>query len=301
MEPRTFQAHINLLVSKRYPVIKLKEALQLLDKKTLPPCPVVITFDDGFKTIKEYAIPILSHNALPSTIFLTTYYCIKAHPVFRLAVQYMFWKTRFKDINLTGIDLPMSGRVSLNSVENRQKVAWQIIDYAEKELPEEDRQRIASELGFRLKVPYSELVNSGALSIMTAPEIQRIASGGTDIQLHTHRHNFPENPLTARTEIRDNRAVLEPIIGKELGHFCYPSGVWSERHFPILRQENIESAVTCDTGFNYADTPRFSLRRFLDGQHISNIEFEAELSGLMEIMRKMRSAAQAIFCRPNSA
>jgi hypothetical protein len=32
------------------------------------------------------------------------------------------------------------------------------------------------------------------------------------------------------------------------------------------------------------------LRRFLDGEHISQVEFEAELSGLMELARKARGA-----------
>jgi len=62
-----------------------------------------------------------------------------------------------------------------------------------------------------------------------------------------------------------------------------------------LKHEHVESAVTCDTGLNYADTPRLALKRFLDCQHVSEIEFEAELSGLKEIMRKARSVIR-LFC-----
>jgi len=302
IEPQTFQAHINLLVKKRYPVIDLKEAMQLLNKKSLPPCSVVITFDDGFRPIDKYALTILSQYDLPSTVFVTTYYCIKQNPVFRLVVQYMFWKTSRQEVDLTGLGIPFSGRMPLRTMEALDRLTWQIIDYAEAELEESDRKRIAIELGVRLGVSYNDIVESGSLCIMDTQEIKHIAaSRGTDIQLHTHRHTFPEDRGVALREIKDNRSVLEPLVGKRLTHFCYPSGAWSQQHFQILKESNIESAVTCDTGLNYADTTRFALKRFLDGQHISNIEFEAELSGLMEIMRKVRSSVQAIFRRPKIA
>jgi peptidoglycan/xylan/chitin deacetylase (PgdA/CDA1 family) len=295
MEPRTFQAHINLLVSKKYPVISLEQALRHLDTNSLPSCSVVITFDDGFKTVNRCALPFLRQNGLPSTIFVTTYYCINRNPVFRLVIQYMFWKTSRQEVDLTGMGIPFSGSIPLRPMEARDKITWQLIDYAEKELHEDDRYRIALELGARLNIPYNEIVEKGALCIMNIGEINRISDSGTDIQLHTHRHCFPEDPVLGRREIRDNRSVLEPLLAKELNHFCYPSGLWTENHFSILKHEHVESAVTCDTGLNYADTPRLALKRFLDCQHVSEIEFEAELSGLKEIMRKTRSAIKSLF------
>ena len=40
---------------------------------------------------------------------------------------------------------------------------------------------------------------------------------------------------------------------------------------------------------NYRETPRFHLKRFLDSSNVSEIEFEAEVCGVMEIMRRLRS------------
>jgi len=290
MEPSTFQDHIGLIISKGYSVISLPDALKLLHKRLLPPCSVVITFDDGFKTIQQYALPVLQQYRFPCTIFLTTYYCIKENPVFRLVVQYMFWKTANQEVDLTGMGPPFFGRISLLPNSSRDNIIWQIINYAETELLENDRQRLAMELGVRLGVPYENIFEREALSIMKTQDIYSIAKASEiDIQLHTHRHNFPEDRNAAIHEIEDNRAVLEPILKRRLTHFCYPSGIWSENHFQILKESHIESAVTCDPGLNYANTPRYALRRFLDGQHISNIQFEAELSGFMEIMRRLRN------------
>jgi hypothetical protein len=44
------------------------------------------------------------------------------------------------------------------------------------------------------------------------------------------------------------------------------------------------------SGFNYPETERMELRRFLDGENISQVEFEAELSGILEWGRKARGA-----------
>lgn len=299
MEPNTFKLHMDLLVSKRYPVISLTESLQLIAKRALPPCPVVITFDDGFKTIKKYVLTLLCQYNWPITIFLTTYYCVKENPVFRLVVQYMFWKTSRQEVDLTSMGFPIAGSRPIKSIEARHKLTWQLINYAEQDLNEDQRQRVAVELGIRLGVSYEEIVERGSFSIMDTWEIRQLAAvgGKADFQLHTHRHNFPENEIVASQEIKENRSVLEPILGKSLVHFCYPSGVWSESHFQILKESSIESAVTCDAGLNYPDTPRFALKRFLDGQNISDIVFEAELSGFIEIIRKTKFSAQALVRR----
>lgn len=50
----------------------------------------------------------------------------------------------------------------------------------------------------------------------------------------------------------------------------------------------IESATTCLSGFNYPNTARLELRRFLDGENIAQVEFEAEISGFLELGRKLR-------------
>jgi hypothetical protein len=39
---------------------------------------------------------------------------------------------------------------------------------------------------------------------------------------------------------------------------------------------------------NFADTPRFALRRMVDGDRVSDIEFAAEMTGFMEIIRWLR-------------
>ena len=51
----------------------------------------------------------------------------------------------------------------------------------------------------------------------------------------------------------------------------------------------METATTCEPGLNSPSTPRLSLHRFLDGEDITQIEFEAEVSGFTELLRSVRN------------
>ncbi len=289
MDLRTFRKRMAFLKEAEFSVLSLAEAVRGLQEGALPPDPVVLTFDDGFHSIFSKALPVLQEHGFPGTVYVTTYYSVKGNPVFRLAVQHMFWKTSRRMLDLSGLGLPVDGPLPIKGRADRRKVTWRIIHHAEGEMSEHDRCALAAELGSRLGVPYEPLWAQKGLSIMSADEIREAAASGFDVQLHTHRHRMPQNPALARREIRENRLILEPLVGRPLQHLCYPTGVWHEELFPILADEGIASATTCDPGLNYRGTHRFALRRFLDGMHISGIEFEAEVCGVAELMRRFRS------------
>jgi len=257
----------------------------------LPPCSVTITFDDGFYSIYKHAIPILREKNLPCTIYITTYYCVKQNPIFRLAVQYMFWKTKIDKIDGKGLGTSQKGFISIENGSIRDKVIWEIISHGETKLNEDERCHFLRELGNRLGVPYEDIVKSRILSIMSPGEITQVANNGFSIQLHTHRHYYPEDPLGSQLEIQENKSILAPLTDMPLDHFCYPSGLWSENHFASLTKEGIESATTCDPGLNFYNTPKLALKRILDGQHMSHIQFEAEISGAIELIWGIKSAA----------
>src|SRR5262249_5330720 len=90
------------------------------------------------------------------------------------------------------------------------------------------------------------------------------------------------------SEIAENRRLLEQVVSYPLEHFCYPSGVYGLHQAEWLAALGIKSATTIEPGLNYSDTRRFALRRLVDGGPVSNIEFAAEMSGFMEVVRSFR-------------
>jgi peptidoglycan/xylan/chitin deacetylase (PgdA/CDA1 family) len=287
MRQETFRARLAHLSRCGYPILPLGAAIQRLAAGDYPPCATVITIDDGFYSTYRDAAEALREFRAPATIYITTYHASKETPVFRLVVQYQFWKTQTTSLDCAGLSVGQSGVKSWQTAEEKRRLCWEIIDYAESQLTEHQRCELARELGKRLGVDYDEIAESRRFHLMTADEIRTLAGSGFDIQLHTHRHRFPVNQQAAIQEITDNRAFLSGLVPRPLEHFCYPSGVWSREHWPWLSELGVVSATTCDSGLNYPDTPPHALLRFLDSDDITAIEFAAELAGMSECLRRI--------------
>jgi hypothetical protein len=91
-----------------------------------------------------------------------------------------------------------------------------------------------------------------------------------------------------RSEVAENRRFLQRVVSYPLEHFCYPSGVYGPHQAEWLAELGVKSATTIEPGLNYSDTSHFALRRMVDGGPVSEIEFAAEMSGLMEFVRFLR-------------
>jgi peptidoglycan/xylan/chitin deacetylase (PgdA/CDA1 family) len=249
---------------------------------------VAITVDDGFYGFYRNAREMLRQYGFPATVYVTSYYCSHRAPVFRLAVQYMFWKGRDRPVELAGLGVDVPERPLRRGVE-LDKAQWALIEYGETQCDEAGRGRLAEEIGRRLGVDYDRIRRTRILHLMTPEELRDLPAAEIDVQLHTHRHQLPDDHAGTLREIAENRAFLVGLLGRPAAHFCYPSGVWSRRQWPWLEEAGVQSAVTCDPGLNDTATPRLALRRFLDGEDIAQIEFEAEVAGFLELLRTARS------------
>ncbi|MCZ7566015.1 MAG: polysaccharide deacetylase family protein [Burkholderiales bacterium] len=288
MAAETFAGRMDVLKTSGSPILELEEALRRLSAGTLPPNAVVVTIDDGFHGVYDRALPVLEQRGIPATVYVTSYHVLKQTPVFRLVVQYMFWRTRTATLDCTDWRwLDDSGKIALEPAK-RNAVAMRVVAHGEALATEAEREALLCRLGEKLAVDYEELKHRRVFTLMSQDELARAVTRGLDIQLHTHRHRFPpDDPVACAREILDNRSALEPSLAYSPTHFCYPSGVWREQHWTTLEATGVRSAVTCDPGFNDASTPRFALKRFLDGEDVSAIEFEAEVSGFTQLLRAL--------------
>ncbi len=69
--PAAFRAHIQLLLAHGFHVVPLESMLDYLQYHTpLPPRPIAITFDDGYRDFAEAAWPVLREAGMPAAVFL---------------------------------------------------------------------------------------------------------------------------------------------------------------------------------------------------------------------------------------
>lgn len=271
-------------------VLPLSEAIDKLYSLDLPKNTVVITVDDGFHSFHRLAVPCLQRYGYPATVYVTTYYVENPNPIFRLVVQYMFWKTRKLELILRNVPWSTYKAINLSVKSEREKVIWDCINYGERECTEEMRCTICKELGVLLETPYEDITHSKTLHLMTPDELRSLVTAKVSIELHTHRHTFPSNNLAlAEKEIIDNQSVFKKYLIAEPSHFCYPSGLWDKCQWTLLDSMRLKSSATCLPGLNSHKTPRHGLHRFLDGENIHQLEFEAALSGFSDLMNKLRS------------
>jgi peptidoglycan/xylan/chitin deacetylase (PgdA/CDA1 family) len=286
IERDQFTRRLEALRRYGFRVLSLGEAVAALYSGTLPSRAVVITADDGFYSFFSVAVPCLKSYGFPATVYLTTYYVQHSNPVFRLVVQYMFWKTRKRAVVLKGIAWGDDQNLDLTNREQVDRVMWGCINYGERHCTEEMRCSICEELGTLLETSYSEIVKSKILTLMTPDEVRLLAAANIDVQLHTHRHTLPDDDeIAVKREIEENRAAIQQMTAAEARHFCYPSGLWHPRQWAWLEAMRVESSTTCIPGLNSSATPRQALRRFVDGEHVHQLEFEAHLTGFVSLLR----------------
>jgi peptidoglycan/xylan/chitin deacetylase (PgdA/CDA1 family) len=272
-------------------VMPLDEAVDRLYAKTLPDNAITITIDDGFDSFYRVAVPCLQRHQFSATVYVTTYYVQNPNPIFRLVVQYMFWKSTKTTLVVDNVPWSLPQSIDLTVQEQVERLMWECINFGEREATEQKRCQMCEELGTMLGVPYSGIVLSRMLHLMSPDQLGSLAQMGIAVELHTHRHHFScDDAAQAQREIADNRAALKQWIATEPTHFCYPSGLWDERQWAWLDAMQVKSATTCLPGLNSPATPRHALRRFLDGENIHQLEFEAALSGFSDLLRTLRRA-----------
>jgi len=285
MHPDTFRRRMEILRNGSYTVLALDDALKNLYADTMPNCSTVITIDDGWTGTASIAAPILNKLSFPSTLYVTSYYLKNRTQVFNIALAYILMIASKLHLKIEDLAEGLHGTFDLGNAEERENCFTHIITYGKTLNGAECRQQLLDSIANRLEV--SEALNvPGLFRIMSHEDIASVLASGMDIQLHTHRHNFPCNDkCAAEREIIDNREELMKTVSGTLLHFCYPSGEYTPNHAKWLKEWGIESATTCDVGLNTAETNPYFLKRILDTDILSDIEFEAELSGFIELKR----------------
>jgi peptidoglycan/xylan/chitin deacetylase (PgdA/CDA1 family) len=277
-----FRRRLQYLQDHSYPILSLNEALQRLSAGSLPPCATVITMDDGWRGTYTVALPIIKEFKIPVTVYLATYYVVNPIPVYTVTVSYLFWVSKKLQVNLPrGL-----GTFDLASQAAEAENAAQEFGGP---LSPAERLELMRELAKALEVSFDDIEERQLFRVMNEQQLGQLAAAGIDIQLHSHNHDWPlDDRRSVESEIIENRRCLAGIVHHPLEHFCYPSGIHGPHQGEWLAALGVKSATTIEPGLNFADTPRFALRRVVDGAPVSDIEFAAEMSGFMELVRSLR-------------
>jgi phosphatidylinositol alpha-1,6-mannosyltransferase len=252
-------------------VLPLSEATAALQRGSLPPRAVALTFDDGYAEWIDNVSPALRRRGLPATFFVTTG---------QLGGAEALWHER---IMAAVRALPARGAVLPSG----------LAAFADLDAPG-CRERLVAQLQQRLKyAPLGQRLDaiaeleSQACSPLILPRgfdaasVRTLHSQGFEIGAHTVHHPIL-NECTlqqARAEIADCKAELEAIIGGAVHSFAYPNGRPGEdfraEHVELVKAAGYRNAVTTSNGVASAGSDLFQLPRFTPwGQSEERIAFQ---------------------------
>lgn len=277
MKQQTFAKRMKY-INRYFNVIGIDDLADGLYKKNS----IVITIDDGWYSTKELAHPILAYYGFKYVVYSTTLDSMGLQPIFHIALDYVLRKSLGKKLHL---DLDYRSYSALIEENCIPEIITELSKFKKCRNDTELLRKVSAQLGFNDEV----MLSSRMFELMYPEEISSLYNEGAQIELHTHTHNTPLNDDESFCEeINSNRDNLQSIIGVLPTHHCYPSGSYNSRSIELLRKLGIKTATTCNPGFVDVSSELLELPRFLDGENIHQLVFEAELSGVLEHFRRLK-------------
>lgn len=227
------------LLADCFNVLPLSTALEAMAANRLPPRAVCITFDDGYRSTHDLALPILKQFGLPATVFVTTS-CIGEGSMWNDTIRETVRLLPGDTLDLSGHQL---GVFALGTPELRKAAVLRLIDIA-KYLPPPQRLALTSEL--------ARLVRSRpAPGLMLTPEmLHALERDGVEIGGHTVSHPILTrlDDADARYEIEECKRQLDALCLRPVRYFAYPNGKFGidfdARHMAMAREAGFLAAFT---------------------------------------------------------
>lgn len=251
----TFQWQMELLASC-FNVLPLHDAIGMLATGRMPPRAVAITFDDGYRSTHELALPVLQRYRLPATVFVTTGHLDKGSMWNDIILEAARRLPR-GELDLSDIGF---GNHALHTPEDRQQAVHELTERS-KYLPPDRRAQLSRKLEALVGCSLEQ-------ELMLTPEmLQALSQAGIEIGGHTITHPILTciDDEAARAEIVGNKRHLESIIDKPVRLFAYPNGKegvdFDARHARMVREAGYSAAFTTAVGPATRHTDRYTIPR----------------------------------------
>jgi peptidoglycan/xylan/chitin deacetylase (PgdA/CDA1 family) len=219
-------AHCRLISETCHPITLDQWRASLHGGPALPPRPVLVTFDDGYRTVATVAKPILEQHAIRAVLFVCSM-PIEARTLF-----------------LHDAIARHSGEAAVEAFKSSSYASWR----------DATRTKLA---------PVSA---NDPHAIVSVDELQVLARDGFEIGNHTSSHPMlsQSSPANQQEEIADAKAALRAWLGHSGVAFAYPFGQpsdYSPETPRILHEHGYEFAFTTTAGFAVGhpglECPRF--------------------------------------------
>ena len=221
--------------SKTHEFVSLEEIVSWLKGEgDLPEKAVAVTFDDGYRSTKEKALPVLEEFGVPAMVYVPSKFL-------DIDSMYNFRLVEFLEEN-SEISFGFDGEdfsFDLESVEE-QKKAYEEIKGNLENLEVSERQEFLDNLGAG-KSGSGKLMDEEEIKELDENELISIGAHSTE-----HRRLTDLKLEDARKSIVESKSSLERILGHEVSSFSFPFGSKNRKLVKAVEEAGFENAVVTE-------------------------------------------------------
>lgn len=260
-----FAAQLDRLRRVAHPVGLAEVADSLVHGTPLPPHSVLLTFDDGDRSLLERGLPLLAERGIPGVAFVVAGLVGTERP---------YWWREAAHLVQQG------GRARLLTTSSPTAAV-----HALRRMPDPDRRRSLEELRVTARGA------APAQRQLTVADLRRLRDGGIEIGNHTLGHPCLDqcDEHTVREEITEAHTLLTSWLGAPPRAFAYPDGNAVPAAQSLLDRLGYSAAFLFDHRLAPA-RPRHRLRisRLRVDSTMSRDRFATVLSGLHPAVYRLR-------------
>lgn len=217
--PEQFRRQMEILARYGTP-IGVDELVRALDGAPLPKNPVMVTFDDGYRSCHDITLPILRAVGLRATFFVASGY---------ITERKLYWWERIALVlSQARVDTATINYPKPFEVVRRAPTAHRVLTNIIKNTPNLDVDRFLAELAAAFGVPWNEEIEATHADnlIMTWDQVRALSRAGMDVESHTRWHRVLQtlDDTQLRDELAGSRADLEAQLGRPVRAVAYPVG-----------------------------------------------------------------------------
>lgn len=240
----TFERHCRFLSDSCNPISLHDLRAARAGLRPLPPRPVIITFDDGYRGVLDHALPSLEQHGVPAAVFAC------ADPVLR---SHHFW---------FDVLWRRDGEAAVLRARKSAFATWRaLIESIDMSADPSEQHRP-----------------------MTLAELRRLAASPLiEIGGHTLSHpTLALAPADEqRREIAGCRAALQDALGIAVDSFAYPYGVpahdYVDETVTAVRNAGFDLAFTTESAFTAWDGDPLQMPRFVMLESVDEVELAHRL------------------------
>lgn len=246
--PRFFEKLVRRLKRARIDVISLDEMHARFLSGDFKRRFVCITFDDGYKDLKQWAYPVLKKYELPFALYIPTSFPDRLGELWWVALEAVIAQN-------SRIGLVVNGKdqfFDCTSLAQKRELYDEVYRYLRSMKTEDELRKVVRDLAACHRVDMAAFCRD---LCMGWEEIAELAEDPLcTIGAHTVKHEMlmkVPDEAAVRAEMDMSRAVLEAALGRRPQHLAYPVGdptSAGRREFRIASELGFKTAVTTRPG-----------------------------------------------------